>query len=125
MNTNKSVTLIDSCAAGAFRVKLPGRPGSEDKAAFDRLARLSGSAIIGATADDKMALEGSNGHGVFTDALLLGLSGGAKANDRGEINTGALADFIEEEVPRITQRLWKYEQFPWREMHGQTFRSEC
>jgi len=121
VNTNKSVTLIDSCAAGAFRVKLPGRTGAEDKAAFDRLARLTRSAIIGATADDKMALEGSNGHGVFTDAILRGLGGAAKANERGEINTGALAEFIEEEVPRITQRLWKYEQFPWREMHGQTF----
>jgi hypothetical protein len=71
--------------------------------------------------DDKMAIEGEGGHGVFTSALLEGLRGAVDRNHNGAIEVGELADYIEETIPQITQRKWKYEQFPYRELQGASF----
>jgi uncharacterized caspase-like protein len=66
-----------------------------------------------------MALEGYGGHGVFTYALLEGLS--TAADDRGFIQVSRLADFIGDEVPKITKKQWGYEQDPWIDITGRTF----
>ncbi|HNN84115.1 MAG TPA: caspase family protein [Accumulibacter sp.] len=108
---SKLLVLLDTCSSGSFR--LPGRAGLDDKAAIDRLQRISGRALIAAAADEKMALEGEGGHGVFTYALLRALAGDAASDPAtGWISVTALGEYIDRQVPAITQRKWKYQQIP-------------
>lgn len=125
VKAKKVLVLLDTCSAGTFSLSgqkpLASRAGPEEKAALDRLQRLSGRALLAATADEKMALEGEGGHGVFTYALLQGLTGTADRNKDGLVDVRELADHLDEHVPAITQRKWGYEQFPWLETLGSTF----
>ena len=96
----KTVLLLDTCSAGGFG-RQEGR-GVVEKDAIDRLSRLTGRAMIAATANEKMAIEGAGGHGAFTFVLLEGLQGKA---DR---------------LPEITCK-WGYEQFPFSTTEGSSF----
>jgi WD40 repeat protein len=114
----KTVVLLDTCSAGGF-----GRQDGRDigeKDALDRLSRLTGRAMIAATADDKMAIEGEGGHGAFTFALLEGLRGKADRNGNGTVEVHELADYVQERLPEITRK-WGYEQFPFSAMEGHFF----
>jgi uncharacterized caspase-like protein len=91
-----------------------------EKDAIDRLSRLTGRAMIAATADDKMAIEGEGGHGAFTFALLEGLRGKADRNGNGTVEVRELADYVEERLPEITRK-WGYEQFPFSATEGNSF----
>jgi len=114
----KTLLLLDTCSSGAFAMG-PSR-GLDDKMAIDRLSRISGRAMLAASGSEQMALEGEQGHGVFTHALLQGLQK-ADRNGNGLIEVGELADFIEELVPAITKRRWGYEQFPIKDLKGASF----
>jgi uncharacterized caspase-like protein len=68
-----------------------------------------------------MALESpDNQHGIFTSALIRGLHGEADRDDS-VVDISELGDFLEDEVPKITKRLYNQEQLPWRETRGQRF----
>jgi uncharacterized caspase-like protein len=92
----------------------------DEKAAIDRLGRITGRAVLAASASTQMALEGHQGHGVFTYALLEGLKA-ADRNNNGLIEVSELGDFVEETVTKITKERWGYEQFPVRDLKGQSF----
>lgn len=110
----KTLLLLDTCNSGAFT----GR-GIDEKSAIDRLSKVTGRAVLAASASEQMALEGYQGHGVFTYALLEGLL--KAAGPDGFVEVSKLADFIEDTVPTITKQRWGYEQFPMRDLKGQTF----
>ena len=114
----KTVVLLDTCSAGGFGRQDGRNIGEKD--AIDRLSRLTGRAMIAATADDKMAIEGEGGHGAFTCALLEGLSGKADRNGNGTVEVRELADYVEERLPEITRK-WGYEQFPFSATEGNSF----
>jgi uncharacterized caspase-like protein len=120
---SKVLVLLDTCSAGRFSL-VEGR-ALDDKAALDRLQRLSGRALIAAAADEKMAIEGEgegeNRHGVFTFALLRGLEGAADQDGDGLVNITEIAGFIDAQLPEITKRKWGYEQFPVMETRGNVF----
>jgi uncharacterized caspase-like protein len=115
----KTLVLLDTCSAGAFG-QAEGRAAGGQKDAIDRLSRLTGRAMIAATADDKMAIEGEGGHGAFTYALLQGLRGAADRNRNGTVEVRELADYVEETLPTITRK-WGYEQFPFSSTEGNSF----
>ena len=111
----KTLLLLDTCSAGAA---IPSRDLGK-KGTIDRLGRLTGRAILAAANTDQMALEGYKDHGVFTFAVLDGLSTEADAD--GLIQVSKLADHIQSLVPEITSKSWGYEQFPMRLIQGQSF----
>ena len=115
----KTVILLDTCSSGGFG-RQEGRGEVSEKDAIDRLSRLTGRAMIAATADEKMAIEGEGGHGAFTYALLEGLRGKADRNNNGTIEVRELADYVEELLPQITRK-WGYEQFPFSSTEGSSF----
>ena len=117
IRANKTLLLLDTCHAGLAAVA--GRADDADKGSIERLSRLTGRAILAASSSDQMALEGYQGHGVFTYAVLDALSTAADRN--GLIQVTTLADRVEELVPAITKERWTYEQFPMRLIEGQTF----
>ncbi|TAN53867.1 MAG: hypothetical protein EPN21_00190 [Methylococcaceae bacterium] len=117
---HKTLVMLDSCDSGAF-ITHQGRGPLGEKSAIDRLARLSGRAILAAASDKNMALEGENGHGAFTYALLEGLSGKANRDNSDSIDVGELADYVQDRLPELTKQKWGYEQFPLHELNGASF----
>lgn len=95
----------------------------ETRAAIDRLMAKTGRAILAGTSDKAYALEGLEGHGLFTYVLLEGLAGRADLfGDRdGTIETGELAEYLADEVPRMSRRVWQYAMEPWNDLRGQSF----
>ncbi|MCP4538882.1 MAG: hypothetical protein GY832_17240 [Chloroflexi bacterium] len=127
IKARKSVLILDTCHSGALISSLPplqlASRGIETKTAITRLRRATGRAILAAAGDTQMALEGYQGHGVFSFVLLQGLKGEAdrQGNRNRRVSVTELAEYLGEEVPRITLMLWGYEQFPTRELSGRSF----
>ena len=115
----KSLILIDTCNSGSFSEAIASR-GVTEKTAITKLARAMGRATIAASSKSQVALEGYEGHGVFSYTVLEGLKGKA-ANRKGEITVNLLANFIEETLPEITFKKWGYEQVPQKTMMGMDF----
>jgi uncharacterized caspase-like protein len=117
ISATKTVVLLDTCDAGSFTL---ASRGMDQKTGISRLMRATGRAVLAATSDNNMALEGYDKHGVFTYALLEGLKK-ADINNNSQIEIGELADFVENKVPEITKEKWGYEQFPMRDLQGMSF----
>src|SRR5205823_695173 len=74
----KSVLIYDTCESGTVAADdAPTTRGLErvieQASAIERLRRATGKLILAASTDDKPALEGFQGHGVFSYAILEGL----------------------------------------------------
>src|SRR5262249_7675069 len=115
--TNKSVLILDTCGAGAF---LEGRATTGEKAALEKIALMSGRAVLAASNSQEMAMDGYQNHGVFTAALLEGLQR-AESNAQGEILITRLAEFVQGRVPAITEERWHYRQLPLSKIEGEPF----
>lgn len=115
----RSLFLIDTCSSGAFSEEMAGQTAAEH-AALSKLARSVGRATLAASSRDQVALEGHQGHGVFSYTLLQGLQGAA-ANKSGRITITNLALFVEETLPELTMKKWGYEQMPQKALIGSDF----
>jgi WD40 repeat protein len=119
----KSVILIDTCESGSFSQSLAVMRGMVEKTAIDRLSRATGRATIVAATDTQPAMEGYEGHGVFTYTVVQALwHADATAGNRDSI-TGLfeLAAYVQARVPEITMRTFAYEQIPQVHMQGTDF----
>lgn len=94
----KKLIIIDTCNAGALgeaiQVAVMTRGLSEDTA-LKILIRAVGSTILSASTSRQEALEGYQGHGLFTYVLAEGLSGKADPGGTGYVKTTALDDYFE------------------------------
>lgn len=115
----KTLFLIDTCNSGSFSEAVASR-GVSEKTALGKLARAVGRATIAASSKNQVALEGYEGHGVFSYTLLQGMNGKA-ADKKGEITISQLATFIEETLPELTFKKWGYEQIPQKSLIGSDF----
>jgi len=111
----KTLLILDTCNSGAFS---SGR-GLGEKNAVARLAKITGRAVLSASASDQMALEGYQNHSVLMSAILEALS--TVADSSGQVQVSMLADFVVDRVPTITKERWNLEQFPMWDFQGQTF----
>lgn len=133
--TSKSLVILDSCSAGDFasgmaegqQFAMLAARGLEEKSAIDRLMRATGRHVLAATSERDWALEGYEDHGVFTWALLEGLKGHSSRinQDKGSVSIDDLAEFVRNEVPRVTLKKWGFEQIPMRLIQGDTFPIAC
>jgi hypothetical protein len=78
--------------------------GASQKAAVARLMKLTGRAIIAASSNQGIALEGYNDHGVLSFAILEGLKGKA-AHEDGLTTVNELAEFVVHHMPALTKEL--------------------
>jgi hypothetical protein len=117
IRAGKSLVLLDTCNSGSFQaVKTRG---VEEKTAVARLVKATGRATIMASSSSQVALEGYEGHGVFTWSLIQGLKGqAAKGN---QITVNSLADYVEDTLPDLTYKKFGYEQVPQRDLKGENF----
>ena len=120
IKAGKTLLMLDTCNSGAF-VADSGQRGLSEKTAIDRLTRATGHATLAASSESKPAMEGYEGHGVFTYVLLEGLKGEADSNDDGFVTLLELASYVENEVPERSYEKWGYEQVPQKDLRRQDF----
>ena len=120
IKAGKTLLMLDTCNSGAFFAN-SGQRGLSEKTAIDRLTRATGHATLAASSDSQSALEGYEGHGVFTYVLLEGLKGEADSNDDGFVTLLELASYVENEVPERSYEKWGYEQVPQKDLRRQDF----
>ncbi|KAF0158087.1 MAG: wd40 repeat subgroup [Syntrophaceae bacterium] len=120
----KKLIIIDTCNAGALgeaiQVAMLTRGMSEDTA-LKILSRAVGSTILSASTSLQEALEGYQGHGLFTYVLSEGLKGKADKGKTGYIKTTDLADYADNEVPLLAEKIFKRAQYPTISISGQAF----
>lgn len=128
VSARKTVMIIDACESGSlaaarnpFGNRGKSRGDLEVKTALDRLMRATGSVVFASAGEQQMALEGYEGHGVFTYALLAALGGKADYDSDGQVSTTELSSYLNQAVPALTKRLWGYEQIPMHSQQGQPF----
>jgi uncharacterized caspase-like protein len=113
-----SLLLLDTCHAGGA-VALASR-GAAEKYAVSKLIRLSQRAVIVAASADNVALEGYEGHGVFTWAVLDALKN-ADYDQNGRVDVAEIAMHVKKLVPQITEERFKYRQVPMQDTPGEPF----
>lgn len=122
--TTKKLIILDTCNAGAagdaIQVAMLTR-GMSDDTAMKILSRAVGSTILSAATSSQEAMEGYQGHGLFTWVLAEGLSGKADKGRSGYIKTTDIADYVGEEVPNLAEKVFKRAQYPTISISGQAF----
>jgi WD40 repeat protein len=113
----KKVVILDTCNAGRggkeIQVALLQQTrGLSDYTAVKLLHRAIGSAVFSASSDTQLALEGYKGHGLFTYVLIEGLQGKADVKKDGYITVLGLADYVEENVTKLSEEVFKRQQTP-------------
>jgi uncharacterized caspase-like protein len=119
----KSLVLIDTCESGSFSQSLARLRGMSEKTAINKLTRATGRATIVASMDNQPAMEGYQGHGVFTYVLLQALQHAdlLYGNRDGFTGIFELAAYVDHHVPTITQQMFRFEQFPQVHLVGSDF----
>ena len=119
----QKLVLLDTCHAGGVGQTMMAttKPGVEELAAIKILAVAVTSTVLSASASEQEALEGQDGHGLFTWVLLQGLGGQADPWKHGSVNTLDLAAYVNHEVPVIAEQHFKRRQDPNVDTHGQSF----
>ncbi|WP_321495469.1 caspase family protein [uncultured Desulfobacter sp.] len=116
----KSLIILDTCNSGSFAEAFASR-GILQKTAINKLTRATGRATIVASAKNhQVALEGYNGHGVFTYTVIEALAGEGYGKDN-QITIKELASYIEDILPDRTYQKWGYEQIPQSSITGNDF----
>jgi len=95
--------------------------GMSEDTAMKILSRAMGSTILSASTSMQEALEGYQGHGLFTYVLAEGLKGKADKGNTGYVKTTELADYVDNEVPALAEKIFKKAQYPTISISGQTF----
>ncbi|MEN8626097.1 caspase family protein [Psychrobacter proteolyticus] len=123
VNTNKKLILLDTCDSGGSidAGQLLISRGLDDQDVIDIMQRKSGATVIMASTDKQKALEGYQGHGVFTYGLLQAFNGAGDMNKDGYMKTGELSNYIEDEIPSIAQKAFSQPQYPTSSMIGNGF----
>lgn len=105
--------LLDTCHSGAMGDAMAVTTQAlQESRAMNVLSTAMGSAILSASTSDQEALEGQDGHGLFTWALLQGLNGEADPHRSGAVNTFDLAGYVNYEVPKIAEQRFNRTQKP-------------
>lgn len=115
VKTQKSLLILDTCYAGALM---------NEKDGISPLAHNVGGSVLAASGPKQWAMEGYNGHGVFSYFLIEGLRGHAdraNGNRDDKITLGELNQYLMEQVPLATADRWGRRQQPRRILQGDDF----
>lgn len=123
--TSKKLIILDTCSSQSLGDKLQltilSRRGLTEDTAIKVLSRAIGVTILCAAKTDQAAFEGYNDHGLFTYVIVDGLNGKADYDKDGYIKTLELADFVDNEVPEIAEKIFGEAQYPIVSPGGQGF----
>ncbi|MEI7613145.1 MAG: caspase family protein [Betaproteobacteria bacterium] len=121
---SKKLVVLDTCSAGqlgdAIQVAMLTR-GMSDDTAMKVLSRAVGSTVLSAATSVQEALEGYKGHGLFTYVIVEGLNGAADTDRDGFVKTLELADYVDNKVPELAEKVFQHKQYPIVSPTGQGF----
>ncbi len=115
--TTRAMVVLDTCYSGAFAVGDSIAQDSRDKTVGNQIGHATGRFILAGSSSQQEALDGIDGHGVFTEVLLKGLSGAADTqvagDHHGKVNIYELGQYTKAQVPQVSQQIAKgYDQKP-------------
>ena len=118
----KQVIIMDACQSGQSVELLAHRGGVEEKA-IAQLSRSAGIHVLSSAGSDQFASEFANlGHGLFTYALLEGLSGKADgAPLDGKVTIYELKSYLDDQVPELSMKYKGQPQYPFTFSRGHDF----
>jgi uncharacterized caspase-like protein len=120
----KKLIVIDTCSAGALgdaiQMAMMTR-GVSEETAMKILSYAVGSMVISASTSKQEALEGYKGHGLFTYVITEGLKGKADSDKDGFIKTLELANYVDDEVPALAEKMFQRKQYPTCSPNGMAF----
>jgi uncharacterized caspase-like protein len=102
IKAKRGLILLDTCESGASVTGENTRNDAE--AALGKLNEATGRPVITASNASQAALEGYQGHGVFTYAILDALAHG-DANNNGTIEVSEIADWVQTHAPQFSTKL--------------------
>ena len=120
----KKLMVIDTCHADALGTALQTgllTRGLDEVTALKILSRAVGTTVLAASTSTQQALEGYEGHGLFTYVVAEGLMGKGDVDQSGFVSTLGLAHYIDNQVPDLAQRQFNHPQYPTTAISGQEF----
>lgn len=116
----KALVMFDTCESGTLTSLDFTTRGVTEAAAIEKLNRAVGRNVIAAAAATEQALEGYNGHGVFTWSLLEAAAN-ADGNSDNLVDLAEIIQFVDRRVPDIAKQAFGYTQVPQVRMQGSNF----
>ena len=118
----KQLVIMDACQSGGS-VEVLAQRGAPEEKAIAQLSRSSGIHVMAAAGSDQYATEfESLGHGLFTYALLKGLSGDADGAPKdGKVTIYELKSYLDDQVPELSIKYKGTPQYPHTFSRGQDF----
>ncbi|MFH2141133.1 MAG: caspase family protein [Bacteroidota bacterium] len=121
IKAQKQLFVLDACQSGGAVNTLVNRGAVEEKA-MAILARSTGTYFLTASGSEQFAGEfASLGHGVFTYAILMGLSGGEYSVSEKLVSVKELSLLVEKNVPALSEKYKGAAQYPVSYGFGQDF----
>lgn len=120
----KKLMVIDTCHAAALGDALGkglATRGLDEATALKILSRAVGTTVLAASTSTQQALEGYEGHGLFTYVVAEGLMGKGDVNKDGFVSTFGLAHYVDIQVPELAEQHFHRAQYPTIETSGQEF----
>src|SRR6185437_2203092 len=107
--TARAVVVLDTCYSGAFAVDDSIMRDSRDQTVGKQISHATGRFILAGSSSQEEALDGVDGHGVFTDTLLTGLKGDADlhvaGNHDGKVSIFELGEYTKAKVPELAAKI--------------------
>jgi hypothetical protein len=107
--TSRTMVVLDTCYSGAFAINDSILKDSRDQTVGKQISHASGRFILAGSANQEEALDGIDGHGVFTGVLLHGLAGDADqqaaGNRDGKISILELGEYSKSQVPVVAAKV--------------------
>lgn len=118
----KQVIIMDACQSGQS-VELLSQRGAVEEKAIAQLSRSAGIHVLASAGSEQYASEFSSlGHGLFTYALLEGLSGKADgAPLDGKVTIYELKSYLDDQVPGLSLKYKGRPQYPFTFSRGHDF----
>lgn len=115
--TTRTMVVLDTCYSGAFAVGDTVERESRDETVGKQMSHATGRFILAGSSSQQEALDGIDGHGVFTEVLLKGLAGAADSHDAGnhdgKVSIYELGEYAKDEVPKLAAEVAHgYDQKP-------------
>lgn len=105
----RAAVVLDTCFAGLIAVEDSVIRQTANDTVARQLVRASGRFILAGAASKEEALDGINGHGVFTSSLIDGLKGQADSSVRGNndkiVDIFEIGEFTKQRVPEMARQI--------------------
>jgi WD40 repeat protein len=107
--TARTMVVLDTCYSGAFAVGDSVARDSRDQTVGKQISHDTGRFILAGSSSQQEALDGVDGHGVFTEVLLKGLRGAADTQDAGnhdgKVSIYELGQYTKAQVPALAAEI--------------------